>query len=108
MKRISEALIRDDIESTARFDYEGIRGMWSAIGPIKIGRKAIDYGSSDVSPLNKSRDFRMPSDFGFANAINVMCPPDQALVIPISSLSHGKGVFGHRSEEHTSELPVTR
>src|SRR5216684_1367200 len=26
MKRISEALIRDDIESTARFDYEGIRG----------------------------------------------------------------------------------
>jgi len=76
MKCISEALIRDEIEFAARFDEERVRRLGPAIGPIKIGWKAIDDCGPNVTVLNKSPDFRTPSDLDFANAIYIMGPPD--------------------------------
>src|SRR6266581_3013729 len=95
MKRISEALICDDIEFAARFDEERVRRLRPAIGPIKIGWKAIDDGCPDVTVLNKSPDFRTPSDLDFANAIYIMGPPDETLVNPVSSFRHGERMFGN-------------
>src|SRR5260370_26052852 len=102
MKRISEPLIRDEIEFAARFNEQRVRRLRLAIGPIKIGGKTLYHGSPDVSALNKSRNFHVPSDFGFADMINVMGPPDKTLVSPMSSFRHRERMFGNsrsRSQE---------